>query len=136
VEIAGIGMNKKRIAGLFALAAAGYLLWQWLTPVEIVAVHESDTLLVKHFPYLKSQRIAWWEANKELIQMKYGLPNKRSDGDYRVHIQDFGNGYVIDEKREGNGELLCFYDIPRESRCIEKAPLMKITKNDYELFYW
>lgn len=58
-------MNKRLIAGVIAVAGCGYLLWQYFTPVEIVAVHDGNTILVRHFPYLKTRQIAWWEANKD-----------------------------------------------------------------------
>ncbi|WP_235859146.1 DUF943 family protein [[Pantoea] beijingensis] len=32
-------MNKQ-LTGIVAAAACGYMLWQYLTPVEIVAVHD------------------------------------------------------------------------------------------------
>ncbi|MGE1643470.1 DUF943 family protein [Klebsiella pneumoniae] len=51
---AGGGVNKRLIAGVVAAAVGGYLLWQYLSPVEIVAVHDGNTILVRHFPYLKS----------------------------------------------------------------------------------
>ncbi|MDY0922565.1 MULTISPECIES: DUF943 family protein [unclassified Leclercia] len=52
-------MNKRLIADVIAVAGCGYLLWQYFTPVEIVTVHDGNTILVRHFPYLKSRQIAW-----------------------------------------------------------------------------
>ncbi len=86
-------MNKRLIAGVVAAAVGGYLLWQYLSPVEIVAVHDGNTILVRHFPYLKSRQIARWEANKAVIQAKYGIPHEGKDGFYHVWIVDFGDGY-------------------------------------------
>jgi hypothetical protein len=83
-------VNKRLIAGVVAAAVGGYLLWQYLSPVEIVAVHDGNTILVRHFPYLKSRQIAWWEANKAVIQAKYGIPHEGKDGFYHVWIVDFG----------------------------------------------
>lgn len=119
-------MNKRLIAGVAAVAACGYLLWQYFTPVEIVAVHDGNTILVKHFPYLKSRQIAWWEANKELIQVKYGIPHRDARGYYSVYIQDFGDGYRIDRGTDEDSDLLCFDDMPVGARCIEKKPLMSV----------
>ncbi|ANI83978.1 DUF943 family protein [Kosakonia oryzae] len=116
-------MNKQRMAKVIAAAACGYLLWQYLTPVEIVAVHDGDTILVRHFPYLKSRQIAWWEANKAMIKAKYGIPHKSKDGYYSVHIMDFGDGYRIDRGTDEDSDLLCFNDMPVAARCIEKKPL-------------
>lgn len=119
-------MNKRLISGVVAAAVSGYLLWQYLTPVEIVAVHDGNTILVKHFPYLKSRQIAWWEANKDLIQVKYGTPHKDARGYYSVYVQDFGNGYRIDRGTDEDSDLLCFDDMPVDARCIEKKPLMSV----------
>jgi len=93
-------VNRRLIVGVISAVAGGYLLWQYLTPVEIVAVHDGDTILVRHFPYLKSRQIAWWEANKDMIQAKYGVPHKYKDGGYDVFIMDFGEGYRIDRETD------------------------------------
>lgn len=58
-----------------------------------MAVHDGNTILVRHFPSLKSRQIARWEANKAVIQAKYGIPHEGKDGFYHVWIVDFGNGY-------------------------------------------
>ena len=116
-------MNKRLIAGVVAAVACGYTLWQYLTPVEIVAVHDSNTILVRHFPYLKSRQIAWWEANKVKIQAKYGVPHKHEDGSYQVFIMGFGDGYRIDRGTDEDADLLCFDDMTVPARCIEKIPL-------------
>ncbi len=130
-------MNKRRMAKVIATAACGYLLWQYLTPVEIVAVHDGDTILVRHFPYLKSRQIAWWEANKDMIKARYGIPHKSKDGNYSVHIMDFGDGYRIDRGTDEDSDLLCFDDMPVAARCIEKKPLRWIgwSQNTGQ-FYW
>jgi hypothetical protein len=114
------------IAGVIAAVAGGYLLWQYLTPVEIVAVHDGNTILVRHFPHLKSRQIAWWEVNKDTIQDKFGIPHKDADGYYSVYIQDFGDGYRVDRDTDEDSDLLCFDDIFVPARCIEKKPLMSI----------
>jgi hypothetical protein len=119
-------MNKCLIAGVIAAAAGGWLLWQYLTPVEIVAVHDEDTILVRHFPYLKSRQIAWWEANKEKINADYGIPHKYSDGSYGVVVMDFGKGYRVDRGTDQDADLLCFDEMSTEARCIEKNPRLWI----------
>ena len=127
-------MNKRRIASVIAIAAFGYVLWQFLTPVEIVAVHDGNTILVKHSPYLKSRRIAWWEANKDMIKEKYGIP--KNDDYYFVAIMDFGDGYRIDTGTDEDSDLLCFDEMPVEARCIEKEPLLWIRfSQNTGLFY-
>lgn len=69
-------MNKILLISAILLSACSYIIYQWITPVEIVAVHDGKTVLVRHFPYLKSRQIAWWEENKNMIQEKYGIPKK------------------------------------------------------------
>lgn len=129
-------MNKRLLAGAIAVIACGYVLWQVLTPVEIVAVHEGDMILVRNFPYLKSRQIAWWEANKDIIQAKYGIPNK-SEGDYySVTIMDFGDGYRIDRGTDEDSDLICFDEMPVDARCIEKHPRLWImSSQNTGLFY-
>lgn len=144
-------MNKRLIAGVVAVAACGYMLWQYLTPVEIVAVHDGNTILVRHFPYLKSRQIAWWEANKGMIKTKYGVPKYKVYEGYKfydVYIQDFGSGYRTEPSGDSlmfyTEEVLCFDDMTVEARCIDKAPLMSISdsKNtglrydSYSNFFW
>ena len=130
-------MNKRLIAGVVAFAASGYLLLQYLTPVEIVAVHDGDTILVRHFPYLEGRKIAWWEANKDMIQAKYGIPKKDKDGGYQVFILDFGDGYRIDRGTDEDSDLRCFDDMTVPARCIEKKRLSWIgwSQNTGQ-FYW
>ncbi|WP_254900224.1 DUF943 family protein [Lonsdalea iberica] len=125
------------MAGVIAAAAGGYLLWQYLTPVEIVAVHDGDIILVKHFPYSKNRQIAWWEANKDKIQVTYGIPYRRNDGSYDVFIQNFGKGYRVDQGTDEDTDLLCFDDMTVEANCIEKSPLMWVgwSQNTGQ-FYW
>lgn len=119
-------MNKRLIAGVIAAASCAYLLWQYFTPVEIVAVHEGNTILVRHFPYLKNRQIAWWQANKDMIQEKYGIPEEY-DSYYYISFVDFGDGY----RTEPNESLLfwtddvyCFYDIKTDARCVDRKPLL------------
>ena len=141
-------MNKRLIAGVIAVAAGGYLLWQYLTPVEIVEAYgmskcselvpcHGDILLVRNFPYLKSRQIAWWEGNKDMIQAKYGIPHKSEDGYYSVAIMDFGGGYRIDGGTDQDSDLLCFDDMTVAARCIEKETLLRIgwSQNTGQ-FYW
>ena len=130
-------MNKRIMAGVITTLVCGYMLWQFLTPVEISAAHgenvcskiydcHGDVVLVRHFPYLKSRQIAWWEANKALIQKRYGIPHKDREGNYRVVIMDFGDGYRIDHNTDQDSDLLCFYEMPADARCVEKKPRLWI----------
>lgn len=122
-------MNKRLIAGILAAAAGSYTLWQYLTPVEIVAVHDGYKILVRHFPYTKSRQIARWEANKEMIQARYGVPHKYEDGFYHVLFMDFGNGYRTEPDESllfSTDEVSCFNDMPTEARCIDRKPLFDV----------
>ena len=116
-------MNKRLIGGVIAIAGCSYLLWQFLLPVKIVAVHKNDIILVKHFPWLKSRQIDWWESNKDMIKAKYGIPHKSEDGYYSVNIMDFGDGYRVDRGTDEDSDLLCFDDMKVAAQCIEKKPL-------------
>jgi len=128
---------KRLFIGIVVAVAGSYALWQYLTPVEIVAVHEGNTILVRHFPYLKSRQIAWWEANKDMIEARYGIPHKDEDGSYQVFIMGFGDGYRIDRGVDEDSDLLCFDDMTVPANCIEKIPLRWIgwSKNTGQ-FYW
>lgn len=141
-------MNKLLIAGVIAVAACSFMLWNFSTPVEIVGAHganacseaapcHGDILLVRNFPYLKSRQIAWWEANKTMIKEKYGIPHKDHDGSYQVFIMGFGDGYRIDRGTDEDSDLLCFEEMKVPTRCIEKDPLRWIgwSKNT-GTFYW
>jgi hypothetical protein len=123
-------VNKRLIAGVVAAAACGYILWQFLTPVEIVAVHDGDTVLVRHFPYLKSRQIAWWEANKDMIKAKYGVPHTiYSDGGYSVFIVGFGDRYRAEPNESllfSTDEVFCFDDLQTDARCIDRNPLLSV----------
>jgi len=130
-------MNKRLIAEVVAAAVGGYLLWQYLTPVEIVAVHR-NVMLVRHFPYLKSRQIAWWEANKDMIQAKYGIP-KKYNSYYYISVMDFGNGYRTEPNESllwFTDEVYCFNDMSTEARCIDRKPLFDVRwSKNYGLEY-
>ena len=132
-------MNKLLIAGVVAAVAGGYLLWQYLTPVEIVAVHDGNTILVRHFPYLKSRQIAWWDANKDMIQAKYGIPSKGTDYYYDILVVDFGNGYRTEPEESllfSTDEVYCFNDIQTDVRCVDRKPLFDVRwSRNYGLKY-
>ncbi|CZW13740.1 DUF943 family protein [Enterobacter cloacae] len=129
-------MNKRLTGGVVAVAVCSYLLWQFFTPVEIVAVHDGNTILVRHFPYLKSRQITWWETNKDQIQAKYGIPCRGEDDYYSVVIMDFGEGYRIDRGTDEDSDLLCFDDISVNKRCIKKKPRLWIRFSENTgLFY-
>ena len=117
----------KKILISIIITTLSYLLWHYYTPVEIIAVHDNDTILVKNLPYLKSQKIAWWEENKAMIQTKYNIPHIRSDGYYSVFIMDFGEGYQIDRGTDEDSDLHCFNEMDAEARCIKKNLLFTIT---------
>lgn len=117
----------KRIFLVAGLAILAVVVWWSLKPVEIVAVHDHNTLLVKNFPLLKSRQIAWWEANKEMIKEKYGIPVLDEKGFYTVYFQGFGEGYRADSGTDEDSDLLCFEDMPGPANCIEKDPLFSVS---------
>ncbi|QCR38405.1 DUF943 family protein [Nissabacter sp. SGAir0207] len=136
-------MNKRLIASVIVAASCGYLLWQYLIPVEIVAAHgasvcnetsppcHGDILIVRHFPYLKSRQIAWWRANKDMIQSKYGIPHNDTAGYYSVTIMEFGDGYRTEPNESllfFTDEVFCFYEMEPEARCIDRNILFNVSK--------
>lgn len=132
-------MNKQLIGAVLAVASCGYLLWQYLTPVEIVEAHEaicseagpchSDILLVRNFPYLESRQVAWWEANRDMIQAKYGIPHKDDNGYYSVTIMGFGKGFRTEPNESlllSTDEVYCFDEMVTEDRCIDRDTLFSV----------
>lgn len=135
------GKVSKPSVGIIASAVTflgiGYIIWQFLIPVEIVAVYaenechkgydcHGDIILVKHFPNIKKLQIKWWKDNEKIIKEKYNIPHIRDDGYYSVSIQGFGDGFRIDRGTDEDSDLLCFYEMQTETRCIEKDPLMAV----------
>ncbi|WP_147199938.1 DUF943 family protein [Pantoea sp. CCBC3-3-1] len=100
--------------------------WHTSRPVEIIAVHDGNTILVKNFPIFKNKQIAWWESNKEMIKNRYDIPRPDEEGYYAIYVQGFGDGYHRDGEREEDADLLCFKDMPVEAHCINKDPLLTI----------
>ena len=122
-------MNKSLIAGVIATAASGYLFWQYLMPVQIVAVHEGNTILVRHFPYLKSSQIAWWEANKDMIHAKYGIPHKDDNGYYSITVMGFGKGFRTQPNESllfSSDEVYCFEEMVTNAKCIDRDTLFSV----------
>ena len=105
----------------------------YLRPVRIVAVHDHNTILVRHFPLLKSRKIKWWEVNKKMIKEKYGIPVADEEGFYNVYILDFGDGYRADSGTDEDSDLLCFEDMQGPTNCIEKEPLFSISHSVNQL---
>lgn len=129
-------MNKIVIIATVIMTTLSYLLWLDYTPVEIIAVHDNDTILVKNLPYLKSQKITWWEENKAMIQVNYGIPFRESDSSYSVFIIDFGKGYQIDKGTDEDANLLCFEDMQTDACCVEKKSILTVNwSSNTGLFY-
>ncbi|AIR59907.1 membrane protein [Cedecea neteri] len=119
--------NKKALSLLVVVGCvlAGYLLWQSLRPVEIVAVHQRNTyssVLVKNFPFTKKGKINWWLENKEMLKAKYDIPRPASYGGYTIIFWLFGEGY----KEEGKYDRLCFDDMKTKVNCIDKDSVFSI----------
>lgn len=107
-----------------------------ILPVEIVAAHDGDTLLVRHFPYFKKWQIAWWEKNKSYIKETYGIPVINKNGNYSVYILGFGDGYRIDSGYDQDSNLLCFEDMEERANCIDKDPLLNVgSAPNTEIYY-
>ncbi|KQN47668.1 hypothetical protein ASE93_10270 [Serratia sp. Leaf50] len=118
----------------------GFVLYnvvELVRPVEIVAVHDSNTILVRHFPPFKSWRISWWERNVDEIYKKYGLLISERNRNYIIFIQNFGEGYKSDLGRTDGSEFVCFDDMKEKENCIDKDPLLAIgSSENSKVFYW
>ena len=134
-------MNKWLISSVITSVACGYLLWQLLIPVKVVEAHRaicsengpchSDILLVKHFPFLKSRQIAWWESNKDMIRIKYGIPHKDDNGYYSITIMGFGKGFRTEPNESllfSTDEVYCFEEMASGVKCIDRDTLFSINK--------
>ena len=132
------GARNRPIIFFITLITSIYTIWQFLRPVEIVAVHDGNIILVRHFPYLKSRQIAWWKAKKSLIKTKYGIPQKYNSY-YDISVMDFGNGYRTEPDESllwFTDEVFCFNDMTTEARCIDRKPLLNVTySHNYGLEY-
>ncbi|NIG79470.1 DUF943 family protein [Klebsiella sp. Ap-873] len=122
--------NKKTLFLLFGLGCvlAGYLLWQSLRPVEIVAVHHDGNysdVLVKNFPFTKKGKINWWLENKDMLKARYDIPRPASYGGYTIIFWLFGEGY----KEEGKYDRLCFDDMKTKVSCIDKDSVFRISNS-------
>ncbi|NIG79469.1 DUF943 family protein [Klebsiella sp. Ap-873] len=122
--------NKKVLSVLVVATCvlAGYLLWQSLRTVEIVAVHQRNAysdVLVKNFPFTKKGKINWWLENKEMLKAKYDIPRPASYGGYTIIFWLFGEGY----KEEGKYDRLCFDDMETKVNCIDKDSVFRISNS-------
>ena len=113
-----------------------YLIWRMTRSVEIIAVHDGDTLLVKNFPLFKYQQISWWKNNEENIYEKYKIPSPDEYGQYMVFVLNFGEGYRIDRWVDEDSNLLCFEDMKVAANCIEKEPLLMIDRTYNSKIYY
>ncbi len=129
-------MKKIKIALVLISIPVLCLIWRMTRSVEIIAVHDGDTLLVKNFPLLKFQQIAWWEGNKKLIHEKFNIPSPDSEGHYRVFVLGYGKGYKIDRWVDEDSNLLCFEDMKVAANCIEKDPLFMVGSSLNAKYYY
>lgn len=112
-------------------------IFQFFRPVEIIAVHDGNTILVNNFPLFKFQKILWWEKNKSLIAERYGVPIPYANGYYDVFIQSFGEGYKINPNKTDGSEFVCFEDMSVKENCIDKAPLLTVgNSRNSTVYYW
>ena len=105
-------------------------------PVEIIAVHDGNTLLVRSFPLFKFQKIIWWEENKKKIFEKHKIPILGFGGSYTVFVLNFGEGYRIDRNTDEDSGLLCFDDMKIAANCIEKDPLFMVDRTYKSKVYY
>ncbi|WNJ79774.1 DUF943 family protein [Cedecea neteri] len=124
--------KNKKVLSLLVIAScvlAGYLLWESLRPVEIVAVHHRNRgfsdILVTHFPYTDKGKINWWLENKSALKYKYNIPDSGRDNYFNITFWLFGDGY----KEEGKYDRLCFNDMKSKENCIEKDAVFSVSNS-------
>ncbi|WP_052118510.1 DUF943 family protein [Erwinia oleae] len=134
----------KRILALLIVACIYFILYDFLHPVVIVAVHKDNIscdILVENFPYTDKGKIEWWIKNKKNLRENYDLPVRNEDGSFSVYVWDFDKGYrampkSVPRLSSETTDLLCFNDMKVKENCIEKNMLFRISKNRYgETFY-
>ena len=104
---------------------SAYVVWIWLRPVELIAVHQNDNhtyIIVKNFPITDKGQINWWLENKDMLKKRYNIPKPAPHGDYTVIFWDFGDGY----KDEGKYDRLCFDDLKSPKNCIDKNMILNV----------
>ena len=129
-------MSKIKKLLLIFIIAFICLIWRMTLPVEIIAAHDGNTLLVKNFPLFKYQQISWWKNNEENIYEKYKIPSPDEYGQYMVFVLNFGKGYRIDRWVDEDSNLLCFEDMNVEASCIEKDPLFRVVRTYKSKVYY
>ncbi|WP_239001190.1 DUF943 family protein [Pantoea stewartii] len=98
---------------------------------KVLAIHGSGSykeLLVKNMPFTDSDKIKWWDNNRDKFIS--------SPKTYNVSLWNFNCGYqTLAPKDSGffpdhdNDYLLCFDDMKKEENCIDKSNwLMDISK--------
>jgi len=129
--------SKKKLSVLvlvFCLPLS-YFIWLSIRSVEVIAVHKDGnyaSVLVKDFPVTDKGKIYWWLANRDKLQIRYGIPKPAAYGGFNITFWDFGNGY----KKEGKYDRLCFDDMQTKISCIDKKPLFTVRRfnNERALF--
>ncbi|WP_369788712.1 DUF943 family protein [Rouxiella sp. WC2420] len=129
-------MKKMKVLAAIIMISFLCLIWKFTRPVEIIAVHDRNTLLVKNFPLFKYQQISWWENNEKKIYEKYKIPSPDAYGQYMVFVLNFGKGYRIDRWVDQDSNLLCFEDMKVAANCIEKDPLFRVDRTYMSKIYY
>ena len=129
-------MKKFKNCLMIIMMLVIFLIWRVTRPVEIIAVHDGDILLVKNFPLLKFQQIDWWEKNENKIHAKYKIPSSERDESYMVFVLNFGEGYRVDRNTDQDSDLLCFDDMKVAANCIEKDPLFMVHRVSASRVYY
>lgn len=129
-------MKKFKNCLMIIMMLVIFLIWRVTRPVEIIAVHDGDILLVKNFPLLKFQQIDWWEKNENKIHAKYKIPSSERDESYMVFVLNFGEGYRVDRNTDQDSDLLCFDDMKVTANCIEKDPLFMVHRVSASRVYY
>ncbi len=110
---------------LSLLTFAGYLIIRKPHVSVVDAHYDGNTaqVIVDKLPLLQSQKIEWWNENKENILYKYNIPSGQHTP-FQITIYGFGDGY----KEEGEEDRRCLPDIKPPKNCIDKNIIMSISR--------
>lgn len=132
-------MNSKKITiFIFTLTMLAFFYFSFNSP-KVLAIHGSGPykeLLVKNMPFTDSDKIKWWDNNRDKIISSpetYNVSLWNFDGDYQ-RLAPKNSGLFPDHD---NDYLLCFDDMKKEENCIDKSNwLMDISKKKDGYIYY
>ena len=123
--------KSRKMIGMLLLVVsiiAGYTFWLSQRPVEITAIYgkgEFSDVLVKNFPFTDRGKITWWLENKAMLKEKYKIPSPAKDAFFSITFWLFDGDYT----EEGKYDKLCFDEIKKKEKCIDKNPVFSVSNS-------